>query len=137
MFIFLSLIGLKIELFTGFVIAFPSHFRGVYLTMTWTFFLKVKIPLLVLFILYMVFLVLLSCIRKVSIYSSHWVPAFHYKEWRMHIILILLSHLLQKIVVADSVTLAEGKGKSENHIFNTVVWKRMGHFLQVVKDICK
>ena len=64
-----------------FVIVFPSHFRSVYLTMTWTFFLKVKIPLLVLFILYMVFLVLLSCLRKVSIYSfSHWVPAFHYKK---------------------------------------------------------
>ena len=67
-----------------FVIAFPSHFRSVYLTMTWTFFLQVKIPLLFLFIFYKVFLVLLSCIRKVSIYSfSQWVPAFHYKKRRV------------------------------------------------------
>ena len=64
-----------------FVIAFLSHFRNVYLTMIWKFFLKVKFPLVVLFIFYMVFLVLLSCIRKVSVYSfSHWVPAFHYKK---------------------------------------------------------
>ena len=55
----------------------------------------------------------------------------------MHIILILLSHLLQKMMAADSITLAEGKRKKWKSDIQYNHMKRMGQFLQVVKDICK